>query len=76
MDCPLKYMGQMGQTQFTKHKQHLQAIMSNNGNSEYLNKILNTQHRHGNITDTTKVIKKEEKGKHLNTRESYKYINE
>jgi hypothetical protein len=76
MDCPLKYMGQTGQTLYTKHKQHLQANGNNNGNPEYSNRMLNSRYTHGNITDTTKVIKTEEKGKHLNTRETYKYINE
>jgi hypothetical protein len=67
MDCPLKYIEQAHSTFYNIYKEHLQAIMNNNGNSGYSNHILNTGHAYGNITDTIKVIKIEKGGKHLNT---------
>jgi hypothetical protein len=68
MDCPQKYIGQRGRT-------YIQAIRNNNDNSGYPNHILNTGHAYGSVTDILKIIKIEEKGKHLDTLEKYhKYI--
>jgi hypothetical protein len=46
IDCPLKYVRQMGRTLSTRYREHtfVQAIMNNNGNSEYSNHILSTTH--------------------------------
>jgi hypothetical protein len=52
--CPLKYIGQMGWTFYTRYKEHIQAVLNNNGNSEYSYHILNTGHEYGSITDTRK----------------------
>jgi hypothetical protein len=71
MDCPLKYVGQTGQTFKTRYKEHTQAIRSNNGNSWYSNHMFNTGHAYGSIADAMKVLKTERKGKHLNTLEKY-----
>jgi hypothetical protein len=49
----------------------MQGIRNNNCNSGYLNRVLNTEHAYGSITDTMKVIKIEKKGRHLNTLEKY-----
>jgi hypothetical protein len=58
MNCPLKYIEQVGQTLYTGYKkQHIQAITNNNGKSGCLNCILNTGHAFGSTTDTTKVVK-------------------
>jgi hypothetical protein len=71
MDCPLKYIGQTGQTFKTRYKEHIQAIRNNNSNSGYSKHILNTGHTYGSITDTMKALKTQRKGKHLNTLERY-----
>jgi hypothetical protein len=71
LDCPLKYIGQTGRTFHTRCKEHTHAIRSNNGNSGYSYHIPNTGHTYGIITDTMDVIKKENKGTHLNTLEKY-----
>jgi hypothetical protein len=71
MDCPLKYIGQMGRTFKTRYKEHIQAIRNNNSNSGYSKHILNTGHTYGSITDTKKALKTQRKGKHLNTLERY-----
>jgi hypothetical protein len=55
--CPPKYIGQMGQTFYTRYKEHIQAIRSNNSNSGYSNHILNTGHAYGTITDAMDIIK-------------------
>jgi hypothetical protein len=55
--------GQTGRTFHTKYKEHIQAIRNNNGNSGYSNHVLNRGHAY--LTDTTKVVKIEKKGKHL-----------
>jgi hypothetical protein len=47
-------------------------IKINSSNSGYSNRILNTGHTYGTITDIMGVIMKQgEKGKHLNTLETY-----
>jgi hypothetical protein len=63
--------GQTGQTFHTTYKEHIQAIRNNNGNTGYLNPVLNTGHAYRSITDTMEVVKIEKKGKHLNTLEKY-----
>lgn len=60
LDCPLKYIGQTGQT-FHITKELVQAVRSNNSNSGYSNHILNTRHTYGTVTDTVDII--EQKGK-------------
>jgi hypothetical protein len=71
MDCPLKYIGQMGRTFKTKYKEHRQAIRNNNSNLGYWKHILNTGHTYGSVTNTMKALKTQRKGKHLNTLERY-----
>jgi hypothetical protein len=71
IDCPLNYTGQTGRTFKTRHKEHIQAIGNNNGNSGYSKLILNTEHTYGSITNTTKVLITQRKGKHLNALERY-----
>jgi hypothetical protein len=71
MDCPLKYIGQMGRIFKARYKEHIQAIRNNNSNSGYSKHILNTGHTYGSVTNTTKVLKTQRKGKHLNTLEKY-----
>lgn len=44
---------------------------NNSGCSGYSNHILNTGHAHGSIINTTKVIRINKMGKHLNTLEKY-----
>jgi hypothetical protein len=63
MDCPLKYIGQTGQTFNTRYKEHIQAIRSNNSNSRYSNHMLNMGHTYGSIANTMKVLKTREKRK-------------
>jgi hypothetical protein len=36
----------------SRYKEHIQAIRNNSGNSGYLNRVLNTGHANGSITDT------------------------
>jgi hypothetical protein len=50
---------------YTRYKVHIQAIRHNDFSSGYLNHILNTGNMYGSITDTMKVLKIEEKGKHV-----------
>jgi hypothetical protein len=71
LDCPLKYIGQTGRTFNIRYKEHIHAIRNNNNNSVYSNHILNTGHTYGTIKDTMDIIRKGEKGKHLNTLEKY-----
>jgi hypothetical protein len=71
MDCPLKYIELTGRTFYISCKEHMQAIRNNNGNLGYSNHVTNTGHAYGSITDTTKIIKMEKKGKRLNTLEKY-----
>jgi hypothetical protein len=39
MDCALKYIGQTGQTFYTRYKEHIQVIRNNNSNLGYSNHI-------------------------------------
>jgi hypothetical protein len=71
LDCPLKYIGQTGRTFQTRYKEHIHAVRSNNSNSVYSNRILNTGHKYRTIADTMDIIKTHRKGKHLNTLEKY-----
>jgi hypothetical protein len=71
LDCPLKYIGQIGRTFHSSYKEHIQAIRNNNSNSGYSSHILNTGHADGTITDTVDIVKTHKKGKHLNTLEKY-----
>jgi hypothetical protein len=71
MDCPLKYIGKMGQTFYIRYKEYVQAITNNKGNSVYSNHVLSTGLTYGSITKTMNIIKTEKKGKHLNTLEKY-----
>jgi hypothetical protein len=61
LDCPLRYIGQMGRAFHSRYKEHIQAIRSNNSISGYSNHILNMEHTYGNITDTMDIIKTEKK---------------
>jgi hypothetical protein len=56
MDCPLKYVGQTGRTLNTRHKEYVHDIRSNHGHSGYSDRILNTGHAYGTITDTMEII--------------------
>jgi hypothetical protein len=55
---------------YTRYKEHIRAIRSNNSNAGYASHILNTGHRYGTIANT-KIIKAGKEGKHLNTLEEY-----
>jgi hypothetical protein len=70
-DSRSKYIGQTGRTFYTRYKEHIEAIRSNNGNSGYSYHILNTGHAYGTITDTMDIVRTAKKGKHLNTLERY-----
>jgi hypothetical protein len=70
MECPKKYIGQTGRTFNIRYKEHIHDIRSNNGNTGYVNHILNTGHTSGTITDTMEIITGK-KDKHLNTLEVY-----
>jgi hypothetical protein len=67
LDCLLKYIGQTGRAFHTRCKDHIQAIMNNNGNSGYSNHVLNAGHTYGIIRDTMDTLKTDRKGKNLNT---------
>jgi hypothetical protein len=71
LDCPLRYIGQIGRTFKVRYKEHIQAIRNNNGNSRYSNHILNMGHTYGTINDTMDVIRYGRKGRHLYTLEKY-----
>jgi hypothetical protein len=71
LDCPLKYIGQIGRTFSVRYKEHIHAIRSNSSNSRFSNHVLNTGHTYGTITDTVDVIRTGRKGRHLNTLEKY-----
>jgi hypothetical protein len=50
LNCPLNYIGRTGKRTFhTRYKEHIQAIRSNNGNSVYSYRILNTGYTYGTI---------------------------
>jgi hypothetical protein len=67
MDCPLKYIGQTGRTFYTRYKERIHDIRSNNSNTGHANHILNTGHTYDTITDTMEIMKTERKGifKHI-----------
>jgi hypothetical protein len=50
MSCPLKYIGQTGQSFNTRLKKHIWDIRNNNSNSGYSNHILNTGYAYSSIT--------------------------
>jgi hypothetical protein len=70
MDCPLKYVGQMGRTFNTRFKLHIHDIRSKNTNSGYSNHLLNTGNAYGTRTDNTEIMTRKQ-GKYLNTLERY-----
>jgi hypothetical protein len=57
LDCPVKYLGQTGQTFYTRLKEHIQAVRNNNGNLWYPNHILKMGPTYGIRTNTMNVIK-------------------
>jgi hypothetical protein len=71
LDCPLRYIGQTGRTFKIRYKEHTQAIRNNNSNYGYSNHKLNTGHTYGTVTNTTDVIRKGRKGRHLSALEKY-----
>jgi hypothetical protein len=71
LDCPLKYTGQTGRIFNTRYKEHIHAIRNSNSNSGYSNNILNTGYTYGRVADTMDVIRRERKGRYLNTLEKY-----
>lgn len=66
--------GRTGRTFHTRYKEHIQAVRSNNGNSGYSNRILNTEHTYDIITDTVGITKMRKKGKYLNTKKNTIHI--
>jgi hypothetical protein len=56
LDCPKKYIGQMGRTFNTSYKEHIYDIRSNNSNTGYVNHILNTGHIYGPIDDVMEIM--------------------
>jgi hypothetical protein len=70
--CQMKYVGQTGTGLNIKYIDHIHAIKNNNNsNSGYSNRILNTDHTYGSITDTMDVIGTGRKGRYLKTIENY-----
>jgi hypothetical protein len=61
MDCQPEYIGQVGRTFHTIHKEYIQAIRNISDNSGYSSHTLNTVHASGSITDTMEVVKIEKK---------------
>jgi hypothetical protein len=57
MDYLLKYIGQMGQTFYTRYKENIQTKWHSNDNLVYSNHILNAGHAYGSVTKAMKVIK-------------------
>jgi hypothetical protein len=49
LDCPMEYVIQTGRTFNTIYKEHIYDINSNNSNSRYSSRILNTGHTYGTI---------------------------
>jgi hypothetical protein len=72
IDCPLKYVGQMARTLYTRYREHIlvQAIRNNNGNWEYSNRTLSTAHV-WEYNRYSEHHKDREKRKNLNTLEKY-----
>jgi hypothetical protein len=71
LDCPKKYIEQMGRAFNTRYKEHIYDIRSNNSNTEYANHILNTGHTYGPIDDVMEIMETGKKAKYLNTLEKY-----
>jgi hypothetical protein len=68
----MKYIGQTGTGLNIKYIDHIHAIKNNNSsNSGFSNRILNTDHTCGSITDTMDVIGTGRIGRYLNTIENY-----
>jgi hypothetical protein len=71
LNCPNKYVGQIGRAFRTRQKEHMQVVTNNNSNSGYSNHIINIGRKYGTITDTIDIMRTHRKRKHLNTLEKY-----
>jgi hypothetical protein len=71
VDCPKKYIGQMGRAFNTRYKEHIYDIRSNNSNTGYASHILNTDHTYGPMDDIMEIMETGKKGKYLNTLKKY-----
>jgi hypothetical protein len=58
LDCPSNYVGQTGRIFSIRYKEHIHATRNNSSNSGYSNRILNTEHSDGAVTDTMNIIRK------------------
>jgi hypothetical protein len=65
----MKYIEQTARTFNTRYKEHIRDIRNNN--SRYSNRMLNTGHTYGTVTDSMYVITTWRKSKHLSTLERY-----
>jgi hypothetical protein len=70
-DCELKYIGQTGRNFRTRDKEHIHVIRTNNPNSKYAQRILDTQHTYRNIHETMDILHFEKKEPLMNTLEQF-----
>jgi hypothetical protein len=61
----------MGRTFNTRYKEHTYNIKSNNSNTGYSKRVLNTGHAYGTMEENMDVVRIGRKGQYLNTLEKY-----
>jgi hypothetical protein len=71
MDCPQYYIGQTGRTFNIRYKEHIRDIRNNNNNTGYAQHILNNKHEYGNIQDAMDILQITQKGRLMDTIETY-----
>ena len=68
--CNKVYVGQSGRAIGIRFKEHMRYIRSNNSTSAYAAHILGNRHEYGIKEDTVKLLKKCQKGKHMDCLEA------
>jgi len=63
--CIKVYVGQLGRAIGFRFKEHMRYIRSTNSTSVYAAHILDNRHEYGTKGDTLKLLKKCQKGKHM-----------
>jgi len=63
--CNKVYIGQSGRAIGIRFKEHMRYIRSNNSTSAYAAHILDNRHEYGTKEGTLKLLKKCQKGKHM-----------
>jgi len=68
--CNKVYVGQSDRTIDGRFEEHMRSMRSNNSTSAYAKHILDNRHEHRTKEDTVKLLKKCQKGKHMDCLEA------